>query len=172
MASNTNGQLRIPEGPTRLAAGLDPNQTKVDSEVARVGIRASVVNTALREMSVAARMETWAAMFPSLHGRPGIRPWDPAAFYEWLGTDGPAAFGGSTAAWASAGMVLRVWNPAGVRDFEEQRQELQRQAWEAEDVPSWRRTQFRVPTVVEGMLAWDPTHRAAALAYLVRPWGT
>lgn len=51
-------------------------------------------------------MTQLAEMFPTMHGVPGINPWDVDTLIKWM--NGPAPTSGS---WNAAMFLLGVWNP-------------------------------------------------------------
>ena len=85
-------------------------------------------------------MAALAESFPTLRGRPGVRPWDPARFDAWA--SGPAP---SSGAFHAATFVLAVYN---------------------NEAP-WRSGRFNV---VAAMGVWDDEHRRAFVAWARDPW--
>jgi len=57
-------------------------------------------------MTTADRMTALAESFPSLHGKRGIRPWEPEVFMNWL-EKSPEVTSGSGAA---GKFICHVWN--------------------------------------------------------------
>jgi hypothetical protein len=94
-------------------------------------------------MSDYERMSELAERFPTLRGKPGVRPWNQTVFGEWLKGPGPGS--GST----HAGLfVLAVWNGHGPHE-----------AWELGHFD-----------VVKAFGAWDDEHRRAFLTWAAEPW--
>ena len=86
------------------------------------------------------RMEELAKGFPSLQGRPGLRPWDADKLHGWANSHGA-----SNGALSSARFLLSVWNP----------------------VRNWKCGRFNL---MEALLCWDEAHRQAFLQWAQKPW--
>lgn len=136
----------------RVATEDHPHREVIRSALERC-VRAPAPPSSLHpldapELTMTERMSRLAESFPTLRGRPGIRPWDVDVVLEQLDAGWPG--GGATHALR---FVLAVWNPSMLLD------NLARwlDAGEAFDVH-------------RALGAWDDAHRAAFAAWATRPW--
>jgi hypothetical protein len=86
------------------------------------------------------RIEDLALTFPSLKGKPGVRPWDANTVDDW--TSGEEASHGER---ITGRFILAVYNP----NF------------------AWRSGRF---DLMEALAVWDEAHYRAFLAWVVEPW--
>ena len=91
-------------------------------------------------LTAEAKMSTFARSFPSAANAPGVRLWDANALERWA-AETPLSHGELV----TVRFLLAVWDPAH----------------------AWRCGSF---DLMEAMRVWDPSHRAAFLAWAEDPW--